>query len=154
MTTHALVCYLRDGASTNRFFIYNNLQNDNTDIRFKTIKLYARYRNIYFIFYASHLIKTARNCLHNPDGGKHLRHMCNNEKYLLWEYIVKIYHEDLDNGLKILPKISNKHVNLTSYSGMTVKYVVKVLSKTMFTTGNRIGNENGSPNTSDIARIF
>ena len=80
--------------------------------------------------------------------------MCNNEKYLLWEYIVKIYHEDLDNGLKILRKISNKHVNLTSYSVMTVKYVVKFLSKTMFTTGNGIGNENGSPNASDIARIF
>ena len=75
LTTHALVCYLRDGASPNRFFIYNNLQNDNIDIRFKTIKLYARYRNIYFIFYASHLIKTARNCLHNPVGGKHLRHV-------------------------------------------------------------------------------
>ena len=103
--------------------MHKTLHNDNTDICFKT-NLYTRYRNIYFIADTPHLIKTARNCLHNSGEGKHSRYMWNNEKYLLWEHIVKIYHEDLENGLKILPKISNEHVYLNSYSVMTVKYAV------------------------------
>ena len=64
--------------------------------------------------------------------------MWNNEKYLLRKHI-KIHHEDLDNGLKVLPKISNEHVNLTSYSVLTVKYAVKVLSKTIFTALSQYG---------------
>ena len=125
--------------------MHKSLHNDNTDICFKTINLYPRYQNIYFIVDAPHLIKTARNCLHNSGGGKNTRDMWNNEKYLLWEHIVKIYHEDLENGLKILPKISNEHVYLNSYSVMTVKYAVQALSKTMFIALSRYG----SPDTSE-----
>ena len=118
--------------SCNFWWSHKNLHHDNTDICFKTINLYARHRNIFFIADAPYLIKTARNCLHNSDGGKHSRYMWNNEKYLLWEHTVKIYHEDLENGLKIVPRISNEHVYLNSYSVMTVKYAVQVLSKTVY----------------------
>ena len=146
-----VIAVTSDGASPNRFFyrMHKNLHNDNCDICFKTINLYARYRNISFIADAPHLIKTARNCLHNSDGGKHSRYMWNNEKYLLWERIVKIYHEDLENGLKILPKISNDHVYLNSYSVVTVKYAAQVLSKTMLIALSQYG----SPDTSETARL-
>ena len=70
--------------------------------------------------------------------------MWNNEKYLLLEHIVKIYHEDLENELKILPKISNEHVYLNSYSVMTVKYAVHVLSKTMFIALSQYGSPDAS----------
>ena len=118
-----------DRAYPNRRFyrMHKNLHNDIIDICFKTINLYGKYGNIYFIADAPHLIKTAGNCWHNSGGGKHSRYMWNNEMYLLWEHIVKIYHEDLENGLKILPKISNEHVYLNSYSVMTVKYAVLCL---------------------------
>ena len=146
-----VIAVTSDGASPNRRFyrMHKNLHNDNCDNCFKTINLYARYRNISFIADATHLIKTARNCLHNSDGGKHSRYMWNNEKYLLWERIVKIYHENLENGLKILPKISNDHVYLNSYSVMTVKYAAQVLSKTMLIAESQYG----SPDTSETARL-
>ena len=101
-----VIAVTSDGASPYRRFyrMHKNLHNDNTDICFKTINLYARYRNIYFIGDAPHLMKTVRNCSQNSDGGKHSQYMWNDEKYLLWEHIVKIYHEDSENGLKILQK--------------------------------------------------
>ena len=74
--------------------------------------------------------------------------MWSNEKYLLWEHTVKIYHEDLENGLKIVPRISNEHVYLNSYSVMTVKYAVQVLSKTVYCS-----SQYGNPDTSETARF-
>ena len=96
-----------------------------TILTFASKQIYTQGIEIYTsLLIHPHLIKTATNCLHNSGEGKHSRDMWNNEKYLLWEHIVKIYHEDLENGLKILPKISNEHVYLNSYSVMTVKYAV------------------------------
>ena len=79
-----------DRASPNRhlYRMHKNLHNDIIDIYFETINLYGKYRNIYFIADAPHLIKTARNCLHNSGEGKHSRYMWNNEMYLLQEHIV------------------------------------------------------------------
>ena len=147
-----VIAVTSDGASPYRRFyrMHKNLHNDNTDICFKTINLYARYRNIYFIGDAPHLMKTVRNCSQNSDGGKHSQYMWNDEKYLLWEHIVKIYHEDSENGLKILQKISNEHVYHNSYSVMTVKYAVQVLSKTMLIAVSQYG----SPDTSETARFY
>ena len=134
-----------------RFYkMHKNLHIENTDICFKTINLYARYRNIYFIADTPHLMKTVRNCSQNSDGEKHSRYMWNDEKYLLWEHIVKIYHEDSENGLKILQKISNEHVYHNSYSVMTVECVVQVLSKTMLIAVSQYG----SPDTSETARFY
>ena len=92
-----VIAVTSDGASPNCRFcrMHKNLHNDNIDICFKAINLYAMYRNIYFIAGAPHLIKTARNCLHNSGGGKHSRYMRSNEKYLLREHIVKIYQDNL-----------------------------------------------------------
>ena len=53
-----------DRAYPNRRFyrMHKNLHNDIIDICFKTINLYGKYGNIYFIADAPHLIKTAGNC--------------------------------------------------------------------------------------------
>ena len=42
-----------------------------------------------------------------------------------------MYKEDLKNGLKLLPRITDQHVFLNPYSVMTVKYDVQVLSQSM-----------------------
>eukprot|EP00795_Rhopilema_esculentum_P002185 gene2186-17776_t len=38
--------------------------------------------------------------------------------YLSWEHIANLYHSDIDNGLKLLSRLSYDHIKLTSYSVM------------------------------------
>ena len=44
---------------------------------------------------------------------------------------MQVFQEDLQNGLKIIPRITNDHINLTPYSLMTVKLAAQVLGKSM-----------------------
>ena len=57
--------------------------------------------------------------------------MWNDRKYLLWQHIVQVYQDELENGLNILPKLTRDHVYLTPFSVMTAKYAVQIFSKTM-----------------------
>ena len=47
---------------------------------------------------------------------------------ILWKHVTDLYYEDLDCGLQLLPKLTNDHINLTSYSKMNVKLATQVLS--------------------------
>lgn len=62
---------VNEGASPNRklFNLHTELVDDpNCDVVFKTINLFATsQRFIYFFADSPHLMKTARNCLYNPD---------------------------------------------------------------------------------------
>ena len=42
-----------------------------------------------------------------------------------------MFNEDINNGLKLLPRITDQHIYLNSYSVMTVKLAVQVLSNSM-----------------------
>ena len=101
------------------------------DICYRTRNLFARSLFIYFFADAQHLIKTARNCLYHLGSGRRTRYMWNDGKYLLWQHIVQVYQDELENGLKILPKLTRDHVYPTPFSVMTVKYAVQILSKAM-----------------------
>ena len=57
--------------------------------------------------------------------------MWNDRKYLLWQHIVQVYKDELENGLKILPKLTWDHLYPTPFSVIIVKYAVQILSKTM-----------------------
>ena len=70
-------------------------------------------------------MKTARNCLHHSGMNRHSRCMWNND-YLAWSHIQRL----VDNGLKLAPKLSQQHTNLTSYSVMNVHVAVQVVSET------------------------
>ena len=54
--------------------------------------------------------------------------MWNNGKYIVWRHISDLYHSDLESGLKLLPRLTNDHVKLTTYSKMKVRLAVQVLS--------------------------
>ena len=71
-------------------------------------------------------MKTLRNCL-----ASFSRNLRNDGKYLSWQHIVRIHNKDLDDGLKELPKLTQDHINLSSYSKMTVRFAVQVLSETV-----------------------
>ena len=136
-----------DGASSNRSFfqLHHLLDLDNDkSICYKTINLFATWRFIYFFADAPHLLKTARNCLRHSCFGEKGRCMWNCGCYLLWSHIIQIYKEDMQSGLKILPRITDQHVFLNSYSVMTVKYAVQVLSNSMSVALTEFGPKDAS----------
>ena len=101
----------------------------------KTTQIYAIEHKIYLHLHVSSFslqaLQTTRNCLHHSVTGRCTRYMWNDGKYLLWQHIVQVYQDELENGLKILPKLTRDDVYPTPFSVMTVKYAVQILSKTM-----------------------
>ena len=131
-----------DGASQNRRFFRLHKDTDGhagKDVTCRTINLFAPDRFIYFLSDPPHLVKTARNCLYNSGFGQATRYMWNGGKYVVWQYIIQIYNEDQENGLKILPRITSDHVKLTSYSVMRVNVATQVLSSTMSSMLTQLG---------------
>ena len=57
--------------------------------------------------------------------------MWNSGFYILWSHITQLYHEDLESGLKLVPKLTNDHISLTPYSVMRVRLAAQVLSETV-----------------------
>ena len=47
-------------------------------------------------------------------------------------HISKLFTDDLDCGLHLVPKITNEHIKLTPYSVMNVKLAVQVLSDSVY----------------------
>ena len=119
-----------DGASPNRRFY--QLHRVNEELCHKTENICAKWRNIYFFSDAPHLMKTTRNCWANSGSGQYKRYMWNNGKNILWTHLSRMFYDELAiGGLKVLPKITQQHIQLTPYSVMTVKYATQVLSKTV-----------------------
>ena len=79
----------------------------------------------------THLIETARNCLSSSGSGRATRYMWNSGFFLLWSHISQIYDEQLESGLKFVPKLTGDHINLTPYSVMRVNLAAQVLSDTV-----------------------
>ena len=124
-----------DGASPNRrFFRMNKLLQGPSDVEVvhRAKNIYAKEeRYIYFFADTPHLIKTARNCLSNSGSGRATRYMWNSGFFILWSHITQLYDEQLECGLKLAPKLSSDHVNLTPYSVMRVNLAAQVLSDTV-----------------------
>ena len=73
-------------------------------------------------------MKMARNCFHHSGMNRHSHCMWNNG-YLAWSHIQRLVNDEIDNGLKLVPKLSQQHTNLTSYSVMIVHLAVQILSE-------------------------
>lgn len=130
-----------DGASSNRrmFPMHLGMTRDedinesvNVTYRIRNVLADDEERFIYMISDGPHLLKTARNCLANSLSGRCTRNMWNNGNYLTWNHISKLFTDDLDCGLHLVPKITNEHIKLTPYSVMNVKLAVQVLSDSVY----------------------
>ena len=120
-----------DGASPNRRFYRLHKPLDggtDKDVCYRSINLFAPHRYVYFFSDTPHFVKTTRNCLSHSGAGTSSRYMWNNENYLLWQHISQMFYQDIDNGLKLLPRLTYDHIHLTSYSVMRVNLAVQVLS--------------------------
>ena len=129
-----------DGASANRHMYRMHLHmarvediNPDVDVTYRTLNIMAEEkRYIYFISDPPHLIKTARNCLANSLAGRCTRSMWNNGNFLTWNHISKLFYDDLNCGLHLVPKITNEHIALTPFSVMNVRLAAQVLSESVF----------------------
>ena len=130
-----------DGASSNRRMFRMHLGmtrnediNEDVDVTYRTRNVFAEdeERYIYMVSDGPHLQKTARNCLANSLAGKCTRSMWNNGYYLTRNHISKLFTDDIECGLHLVPKITNEHIKLTPYSLMNVKLAVQVLSDSVY----------------------
>ena len=95
-------------------------------------------------------MKTACNCLANSGSGRTSRLLWNDGFHILWSHISKCYFDDLDSGLKMLPKLTSDHFNLTPYSVMRVHLAAQVLSDTVAVCLDKFG----PPEASATAKFF
>lgn len=131
-----------DGAFPNRRFyrLYKPLDGDtDADVCYRTVNLYAPHHFIYFFSDAPHLVKTTRNRLLHSGSGTCTRYMWNDVSFILWQHITQIFYQDIDNGLKLLPKLTYDHINLNSYSIMRVNLAAQVLSASAATVLKSFG---------------
>ena len=141
-----------DGASSNRtFFKMHEFYTDGDgEVVYKTPNIFSEDdRFIFFFSDAPHLMKTTRNCLLNSGSSSSSRFLWNSGMHLMWKHIAQFYYTDVDSGLRLIPKISYEHINLTRYSCMNVRLAVQVLSSTM---GNVL-LEFGPPDAAETAKF-
>ena len=135
-----LVCKLHviiavsDGASPNRSFyrMHSDMDMlDNSDIVYRTVNIFAPRRFIYFVADAPHLMKTLRNCIYHSGDGKGTRSLWNNGQQIIWYHFHKLVNDEINSPLKLIPKLTLDHVNLTPYSVMNVRLATQILSKSV-----------------------
>ena len=142
-----------DGASPNRKFFRMHKTFDDQPGR--SVVYHAQNlcskdkRYIYFFADVPHLIKTFRNCISNSNAGSHSRYMWNDGFYILWTHIRRMFYNDLNCGLKLMPKLTSDHINLTPYSIMRVRLAAQVLSETV----GSILNSFASPDMQGTAKL-
>ena len=57
--------------------------------------------------------------------------MWNDGNYVLWQHIVQLFYQDVENGLKLMPWLTYDHIKLNSYSTMRVSLAAQILSATV-----------------------
>ena len=98
-----------DGASPNRKFysLHAPLDELNTkDLTYRTINLFEPKRYIWFFADAPHLLKTARNCIYHSGNANGTQYMWKEGNFILLYHLRKILDDDLENGLKLNPKLT------------------------------------------------
>ena len=57
--------------------------------------------------------------------------MWNEGFFVLWRHVAQMYYQDVENCLKLLPRLTFDHINLNAYSKMRVNLAAQVLSASM-----------------------
>ena len=84
-------------------------------------------KKIFYLFDPPHLIKAVRNNLINYDF-----HF--GQQIARWNDILTMYERDKSQTIRSCPKLTNKHVHLTGFTKMKVKYATQILSHTVSAT--------------------
>ena len=113
LNVRVLIC---DQGSSNRSFLETNEHVNSTQPYF-----YVNNQKIFVMYDPPHLLKSIRNNLCSTgfllDG-----------KQILWKYVGLLYDLDCKSTLRIVPKLTKQHVQLTNFSKMRVNLAAQVLS--------------------------
>ena len=60
-----------------------------------------------------------------------LRYMWNDGNYVLWQHVVQLFYQDVENGLKLMLRLTYDHIKLNSYSSMLASLAAQILSSTV-----------------------
>ena len=63
-------------------------------------------------------------------SGNFTRHMWNGND-IVWYHLIKLYNNELGRNLKLIPKLTSEHFNLTPFSVMNVRLASQVLSESV-----------------------
>ena len=68
--------------------------------------------------------------LYHSGNANGTRYMWKERNFILWDHLRKILDDELENGLKLNPKLTINHIQLSSFSCMNVKLAAQTLSGT------------------------
>ena len=68
--------------------------------------------------------------LYHSGNANGTRYMWKERNFILWDHLCKILDDELENGLKLNPKLTINHIQLSSFSCMNVKLAAQTLSVT------------------------
>ena len=124
-----VICVVSDKASANQWLY--RMRSTSGNIVYHTKNVFATDENhkIYFFSDPSHLFRTARNNL--ASSGFQKSTLLGSQKDIIWRHIVDIYKADRISLVRKLPKLSNEHINLNSYSKMRENLAAQVMSETV-----------------------
>ena len=80
------------------------------DGTYRTITLIESKRYIWFFGDAQHFLETARNCIYHFGSCIGTRFMWKEGKFLVWDHLLKILDDELENGLKLNSKLTLRHI--------------------------------------------
>lgn len=126
-----VVVVILDGVFLNRRFycLYKEFDGGvGGDLCYCIVNFYVLYCFIYFFLDVLYFVKIIWNCLKSLGFGICIRYMWNDGNYILWQYIIEMFFQDFDNGLKFLLRLIYDYINLNVYFVMWVNFVVQVLS--------------------------
>jgi len=83
-------------------------------------------QRIFCMFDPPHLFKSVRNNLL-----KYVFQIGENNQYVDWKYIQQFYDCDSKQALRLCPKLTMQHMEVTNFSKMKVSYAVQVFSKSV-----------------------
>lgn len=95
-------------------------------------------KKIYYIFDAPHLIKCIRNNLLTND-------FLYDDKKISWHYIKELFSKQQVNNLKLIPKITEAHIQPNNFQKMRVKYAAQIFSHSVYAALSVLIHQNTLP---------
>ena len=124
-----VIAVVSDKASPNqRFYRIHKRATDTFIYKANNIFTKDKQRPLYFFSDAPHLLKTIRHNLANSGAGLKTKYLWNKDKDMLWSHVIDCYKKDCSMQVRRLPKITQDHIYLTSFSKMRVNLAAQVMS--------------------------
>lgn len=80
---------------------------------------------VFVLYDPPHLVKNTRN------NFKSHGFILPGNKKIMWKYVQDLYQYDKDRKIRMVPKLSEKHINLPPFKAMSVKLATQVLSNSV-----------------------